>query len=77
MQQITFEKSAAPFILRAVDIKPSEMKCHFCKQSVSEHNLGGIIGIDGEPVLIHNWLPCLIQLSQYLNDIKKNYGINK
>ena len=59
MLELTFERSAAQFILDTFpEINP---KCEICGKEIDERNLGGVVAVGGEPRTICDNSLCLIE----------------
>lgn len=62
--QVTFEQSAAGFVLEA--FSDLERKCESCGAEITVDNLAGVIGTESGPVMICNHVCCLFTLADNL-----------
>ena len=60
--EITFEKSAAPFILEA--FSHIDMKCGFCGADIKLGNLGGVVKLEEKAVFICTNTLCLLEFAE-------------
>ena len=56
--EITFEKSAAPFIMAGFCLL--EKKCQICGTDISQDNLGGVVKMGEKPRFICDSHGCLL-----------------
>jgi len=82
--QLTFDKSAAEFVLSSFGYKVDEhtdtiwdrkskktlAKCCNCGLEVELDEVAGIINFKGEPRLVCTGIECVLQVSEYLKGLK-------